>query len=71
MVSEVVSVEASLRYVDGKTLMGTGTRASKSRLPGLTGRLALEFLSKLKGRREKTKGLESSVKKGARAQEAD
>lgn len=33
-VSVVVSTEvASLRYVDGKTLIGMGTRASKSRLP--------------------------------------
>jgi hypothetical protein len=30
-----VSVTASLRYEDGKTLKGMGTRASKSRLPGV------------------------------------
>jgi hypothetical protein len=30
----VVSVTASLRYEDGKTLKGIGTRASKSRLTG-------------------------------------
>jgi hypothetical protein len=59
----VVLMEASLRYVDGKTLMGIGTRASKSRLPGFTGAL-LSNSFQLKGIREKTKGFKSSMKKG-------
>jgi hypothetical protein len=45
------SVEASFRYVDGKTLMGMGTLASKSSLPGFRApdsRIPFE-----KGRREK------------------
>jgi hypothetical protein len=34
-VSVICSEVVSLRYVDGKTLMGMGTRASKSRLTGV------------------------------------
>jgi hypothetical protein len=37
-------VTASLRYEDGKTLKGIGTRASKSRLTGVAA-LFLEYLS--------------------------
>lgn len=36
----------------------------KVQIAWLYGRLTLEFLSMLKGRREKTKGLKSSMKKG-------
>jgi hypothetical protein len=51
VVAVVFSVVASFRYVDGKTLMGMGTRASKSSLPGCRApdsRIPFE-----KGRREK------------------
>jgi len=48
----VVSSEvASLRYVDGKTLIGMGTLASKSSLPGL--RAPYSRIPFEKGRREK------------------
>jgi hypothetical protein len=50
-VVEISSVEASFRYVDGKTLTGMGTLASKSSLTGFRApdsRIPFE-----KGRREK------------------
>jgi hypothetical protein len=54
-------VTASLRYEDGKTLKGIGTRASKSRLTGVAAFL-LEALSNRyknnpKGRQERTSWL--------------
>lgn len=59
----VVSAEAvSFRYVDGKTLMGMGTRASKSSLTGW-GRLTLESLSR-KVDECKTEGFGASQEKG-------
>ena len=43
---------------------GNGDAGVKVQIAWLYGRLTLEFLSRLKGRREKTEGFESSMKEG-------
>lgn len=63
---------ASLRYEDGKTLKGIGTRASKSRLPGVAAfslALSNRYENNSKGRQERTSWLLLKGLRGGRSHE--